>query len=130
MEERPFTTGSYREFLEGGRIMGNRCRGCGRVHLPPRQICSGCGGRDLEWMEIQGRGKLQAFTVIHVPPTRMRGRHPYAVGIVKFEEGPSISGLILDIRRGEGLEVGAEVEPLIAREDDGLRLCFRLVQAA
>lgn len=127
MEEKPFTTGSYNEYLEAGRIMGNRCRGCGEVHLPPRPICSRCGGRSLEWMEIRGRGTIQAYTVVYVPPARMKGREPYATGIVKLEEGPSISGRILDVKRGEEINIGAEVEAVIVREDDGVKLCFRIV---
>lgn len=127
MEEKPFTTSSYREFLESGKIMANRCRSCGNVHLPPRPICPRCGGRSLEWMEIRGRGTLQGFTVIHVPPTRLKGRQPYATGIVKLEEGPSISGLILDVKRGEDIDIGVEAEAIIVREGDGLKLCFRLV---
>lgn len=127
MEEKPFTTGSYREFLESGKIMANRCRSCGNVHLPPRPICPRCGGRSLEWMEIEGRGTLQAFTVVHAPPKRLRGREPYATGIVKLEGGPSISGLILDVKRGEDINIGVEVEAVIVREEDGVKLCFRLV---
>jgi uncharacterized OB-fold protein len=125
--EKPFTTDSYREFLESGKIMASRCMGCGKLHLPPRPICSKCGGRSMEWVEIRGRGTLEAFTVIHVPPKRMKGRHPYATGIVRLEEGPRISGLILDIKRGEDVQIGAAVEAFIVREEDGAKLCFRLV---
>jgi uncharacterized OB-fold protein len=125
--EKPFTTDSYREFLESGKIMASRCRGCGELHLPPRPICSKCGGRSMEWVEIGGRGTLEAFTVIHVPPKRMKGRHPYATGIVRLEEGPRISGLIPDIKRGEDVRIGAAVEAFIVREEGGAKICFRLV---
>lgn len=127
MSLRELTVRAFNDFLAEGRIMGSRCRGCGAISLPPRPICHRCGGRDLEWTELEGRGTVQAYTVIHIPLTRMRGRHPYACGIVKLDEGPSISGLILRVSEGERITVGSRVEAEFIKEGERTALCFRPV---
>jgi len=92
----------YEEALKRGRMLGLRCRECGAVTCPPMAVCRKCGGRELEGMEMSGRGELMTFTVIRVPPEGMQG--PYAVGLVKTEEGPWVMGR-LELPEGAGQEV-------------------------
>ena len=47
--------------LERGAAMATRCRGCGRTWFAPRLACP-CGGRELAWVELTGRGTLVALT--------------------------------------------------------------------
>ncbi len=56
----------------------------------------------MEWVEIKGKGKLAAFTVITVPPVKMTALgygkdNPYCTGIVELEEGPKISARIIGV---------------------------------
>lgn len=122
-EVRPFTPGSYQSFLEEGRLMGSRCTRCGAVFLPPRPLCPGCGCREMEWRELRGEGVVGAFTVIHVPPTSMVGRAPYAIGLVKLDEGPTLTA-----RMSEGEEevrVGTRVVAEFKKEGDKTVLFFK-----
>jgi len=127
MSESEFTVEAFRDFLVEGRIMGSRCKGCGAISLPPRPICTQCGGQDLEWVELEGKGTVRAYTVIHVPLTRMRDRCPYACGVVEFDEGPRISGLILGVSEDEEMAVGSRVEVEFVKEGERTALYFRLV---
>ena len=73
--------------------MGSRCQSCGALHLPPRALCPACYGDEMEWEQISGKGKLVAFTTVHIAPTAMieagYGReNPYCAGIVQLDEGP------------------------------------------
>jgi uncharacterized OB-fold protein len=122
-----FTSKAYFDFFGEGRIMGSRCRACGDASLPPRLVCKECGSVDLEWEEFEGRGEVRAFSVINVPLSRMEGRSPYAVGVVRLDDGPSISGLILDVKEGDELSVGSRVEAEYVKEGEKTALCFRLV---
>jgi len=127
MDGMEFTVKAFHDFLAEGRIMGSRCRGCGAVSLPPRPVCPECGGRGLEWTELEGRGTIQAYTVIHVPLTRMKDRCPYACGVVELDAGPRISGLILGVSEGEKIGVGSRVEAEFVKEGARTVLCFRPV---
>lgn len=125
MSEREFSVKSFNDFISEGRIMGSRCKGCGAISLPPRPICSKCGGSDPEWMELEGRGTIQTYTVIHVPLTRMKDRCPYISGIVKLDAGPSVSGLIIGVSEGEKIKIGSRVEAEFGKEDERAKLYFR-----
>ena len=123
-----FTAKAYFDFIGEGRIMGSRCGACGDVSLPPRPVCKECGSVELEWEEFEGRGEVRAFSVINIPLSRMEGRCPYAVGVVRLDEGPSVSGLILDVKDGGELSVGSRVEAEYVKEEEKTALCFRLVR--
>jgi uncharacterized OB-fold protein len=64
-------------------------------------------------MELTGKGKLVAFTSIHIAPTFMveQGfdqQNPYCCGIVETEEGAKISARILgvDAQNPETIRIG------------------------
>jgi len=78
--------------LKEGKIMGLRCSGCGTVQFPPQGLCPDCGGSDLLWVPMSGRGKLLSASV---GPHRMM-KIEFLQGTVKLQEGPLVSGMLLD----------------------------------
>ena len=113
MKEIPFTIASFDSFLKEKRLMASRCQECSALWLPPRPICLTCKGHEMEWVELSGRGKLVAFTVIGVGPMPMilagyNRDNPYCAGIVEVEEGPRISAQILgvDVAHPENIKIG------------------------
>ena len=121
-----YTAKAYFDFIEEGRIMGSRCGACGDVSLPPRPVCKECGSVEMRWEELGGGGEVRAYTVINIPLSRMEDRSPYAVGVMKLDDGPSVSGLILGVTSGDELSVGSRVEAEYVKEGEKTRLCFRL----
>jgi hypothetical protein len=73
--------------LEGGRLTTTRCRSCGHLTFPPKVLCPGCWGRDLEWVDLRGRGRLASFTEVCVAPSYFQAEAPYVLGLVDLEEG-------------------------------------------
>ena len=113
MQQRPFTAASFSSFLSEKKLMASRCPSCDTFHLPPRAICPNCHGRQMEWVEMTGKGKLSAFTAVHVAPTFMieegYGRdNPYCTGVVELEEGVRISARILgvDAKHAKEIQIG------------------------
>lgn len=113
MEERPISIISFNQFLNEERLMGSRCKKCGSIYLPPRPICINCYNSDMEWVEMKGKGKLAAFTCIHVGPPWMveQGydrKHPYCSGVVELEEGVKIDARIeeVDANKPETISIG------------------------
>ncbi|MCX6649485.1 MAG: Zn-ribbon domain-containing OB-fold protein [Candidatus Bathyarchaeota archaeon] len=119
-----FTTKVFNGYVAQGKLMGNRCKSCGEYHIPPRQICSKCGSQQLEWHEFKGEGVLEAVTLNRAPSTPFRGRGPYAVGIVRLDEGPSISGL-LAIENPENIVVGIRVKFAAVKDGEKTILAFK-----
>jgi len=81
----------------------------------------------MAWKDVSGEGVIQAFTVVHVPLSSMVGRSPYAVAVVKLDDGPNVSGIVLDVVEGAQLSVGARVVAELVKEGETTSLCFKLV---
>ena len=106
----PFTAASFEKYIAEGKLMGSRCMACGGMYIPPRAICPACQSEALEWVEVSGKGRLAAFTVIYSGPAFMveQGfdrKHPYVSGIVTLEEGPRISARITGVDPASPAEI-------------------------
>ena len=113
MEERPFSDISYQQFLNEEKLMGSKCKKCGALYTPPRPICVKCKGYEMEWVEMKGKGKLSAFTVVTVGPPWMvklgyDRKNPYCSGVVTLEEGTRVVARIEDVDASnpESIKVG------------------------
>ena len=84
----------FYRFIDEGKLMAAKCNKCGEILLPPRPICNKCYSKDLNWVELKRRGKLLTYTIIHVAPKQFETLAPYAVGIVKLDDGPQLLGMI------------------------------------
>jgi uncharacterized OB-fold protein len=105
----PFTIEQFYKYLAQGKLMAGKCQKCGKIHLPPRPLCDNCFGQEFTWTEIQGKGKLVTFTVIHIAPTQFQALAPYAVGIVQLENGAKIPGMITGVPH-EQLRIGMRLQ--------------------
>ena len=131
--EMEFTSTSFYQALRDERLMGTRCKGCGAVYLPPRQVCFQCRSVELGWVSLTGEGKLTSFTTIAVGTNTMisqgydRNRH-YCCGIVELYEGPRVCALIvgLDTQRPDSIQIGTAVSiEFPDGEDKPASLAFR-----
>ncbi len=104
---------SYNRFIAEEKLTAARCRNCGARWVPPRPICIACYSSNLEWIEVNGSGRLAAFTCIHIPPSSMAAqgygrKHPYCVGIVELDDGGRVDARIegVDATHPESIEIG------------------------
>ena len=91
------------------RLEGAVCVDCGAKFFPPREVCSECKSRNLKLHEFSGRGELYSFTTLYQAPLGFEGGVPYAVGMVKLDEGPMIEAQLTDVNPGD-LKIGLRVE--------------------
>jgi len=113
------TVQNFYNYCAERKLMGTKCMKCGAIICPPRTICPKCLKDKFEWIEFKGRGKLLTYTIIHFPPTQFQALAPYAVGIVKLEEGPQLSGMIKNVKVEEiriGMPLQVDYETAIPKE--------------
>jgi uncharacterized OB-fold protein len=103
------TVENFYKYCGQRKLMGVKCKGCGEVLWPPRGICPKCFSYKVEWTEFKGKGKLLTYTIIHFPPSQFVAFAPYAVGILKLEEGPQLPGMIKNLKL-EDLRIGMNLE--------------------
>ena len=80
-QTQPFTVEQFYKHVLEGKLLGAKCRRCGKVHLPPRPLCNECFSKEFDWVELPPYGTLLTYTVIHVAPPQFQAMAPYTVGI-------------------------------------------------
>ncbi len=121
-----FTAVEFRENFVDKRLMGSRCSTCGEIYVPPRPVCVACLTDGMEWVEVEGKGKLVAYTVIYIAPTAMLEagygfKKPYCTGIVELENGERISAQIIgvDVAHPESIEIGMPLTMTFVERGEG-----------
>ncbi len=126
MDNRNFTHTVFQQYLAESRLMGVRCQSCGAIYIPPRPICPACYADAMEWVELSGEGTLTGFTSIYTGLSAMiragySRENPYCTGVVRLQEGPSISGQILDVdlAHPETIHIGTPVKVAFVDRGEG-----------
>jgi uncharacterized OB-fold protein len=119
--ERVITLKSFFEEARAGRLTGIKCGHCGELAIPPKEFCPGCQQRAWTPVPLGGRGTVVSFTVIRVPPRGAPAPAPYAVAVVKLDEGVSLLGRLVDFPL-ESLKAGLPVKfrPLLAEQQTAI----------
>lgn len=74
-----------------GELVIPRCAGCARYVWYPEERCPGCGGGDLPWEAVSGRGTLFSWALVERALFKpFRGKEPYVTGLVALEEDPAV----------------------------------------
>lgn len=95
-------------------LIGTKCKTCSKPFFPPRSLCPSCRRRgEIEEFQFSGRGTVESFTIIRVAPKGFESQTPYAVGIIKLDEGPKMSGQI--VGNPENVEMGKNVRPVFRK---------------
>lgn len=108
-EQAAFTIEQFYNHVNRGKLLGGRCRKCGKLNLPPRPICDACFSKEIEWTAVSTKGRLLTYTVIYIAPTQFQSMVPYAVGIVELQGGLKIPGMIRGVALEE-IKVGMDLK--------------------
>ena len=114
-------TGSkfFVELRDNKRIMGIRCPQCNRVYVPPRSTCVHCFAKLDEWIELDGRGTLESYTIVHYPLPVHPLSPPFAYGIIKLDGADTGLTHFLGEFEPEELEIGMRVKPVFKEKREG-----------
>ena len=116
----------WREIPQRYRYEAAKCDTCGMVHFPPRLVCRGCRGTTFTKTTLAPEGAVETFTIIRVPPTGFTAEAPYAVGIVKLDDGVKVTAQIVDADL-ETLAIGQRVRiefRRVQKEGEAGILCY------
>jgi uncharacterized OB-fold protein len=92
----------FRAALSRGELVVQKCEHCGRLNMYPRHACPFCQSQSLGWQRVSGRGKLMSYTVLRFgAPEGFEDDLPYAIGIVKLDEGVQLLGRLVADPDGE-----------------------------
>ena len=80
-------TANYWKGLKENKFLTTKCKDCGELFFPPRIICPKCLSKNLEWVELSGRGKLYSWTEAFEERMSLFFDIPYIIGLIDLEEG-------------------------------------------
>jgi uncharacterized OB-fold protein len=89
------------------KIVGYRCKNCGKVYYPKHSRCFKCKSKDFEEIELGNICTLLTYTKLYAIP-RGIDKVPLVLGIVEFENGVRMLGQITT----EKVEIGMKLRPI------------------
>ena len=116
------------EFLAEGRLVGSRCRSCGRQSFPPRADCAACLGAEFEFVEVEPRGHLLTFTRIAAAPAGFEELAPYTLGVLELTDGGRLLAWLGESIDPENVEIGMPllIVPHLVESHQGARVLYTL----
>ena len=73
------------ELRDRKKIYGLRCPTCGKVYVPPHDLCDACYVEMTEWVALTGTGTLKSYCIIHKETPNQPLQPPYAVGAIRLD---------------------------------------------
>jgi len=100
----------FKELKENGRIMGAKCKKCGKVYVPPKLYCEECFEKIEEWIDVGTKGKIYTYTVVYLDEHGRKLEKPVIYALIKFNR--AFGGLIHKIGevKPEEVKIGMLVE--------------------
>ncbi len=77
-------TNDFIDYLENGKVMGTRCKDCGRTYFPPRSDCYRCLPGEMEWFQVSGTGKLVTYSKLEYAPIGFQEDVPYCIALLDY----------------------------------------------
>ncbi|MFO7872110.1 MAG: Zn-ribbon domain-containing OB-fold protein [Candidatus Undinarchaeales archaeon] len=109
----------WREQPQRYNLWGTKCRDCGKIHFPPREICPECQSTKLDKEQLGKNGKIVTYTVIRVAPEGFEKEVPYIIAIIEMKGGSRLTAQVVDADP-EDIEIGKKVEAVFRRiSEDG-----------
>lgn len=102
-----------------GRLLIQRCSGCGTEFFYPRAVCPSCRSDDIAWQENGGEGTIVSFSLVHKGlPQVFLPQAPIVLAEIRLDSGATMIARVASSRQTEvaiGDRVGL-VDPSCARD--------------
>ena len=109
--------------LEEGKLLIQKCGGCGALRNPPSPSCPHCRSFEWEAVPLGGSGRVHSYTVHYHPP--LPGfETPHPVAIATMAEGVRLMGA-MDETPPETMAIDLLVEIEFLRRGDVAAFRFR-----
>ncbi|MDB5448265.1 MAG: hypothetical protein JWQ97_3582 [Phenylobacterium sp.] len=122
----PQPTPETQHFWDGtraGELRLQRCDACRKTYFPPRPFCPKCASRAVSMVRASGRATLHSYVINERPAPGFTA--PYAIAVVKLEEGPRMMTNIVDCpQTPEALVLDMPLEVVFQPMSEAITLPF------
>jgi uncharacterized OB-fold protein len=102
-------TNDFIAYLEDGKVMGTRCKECGKAYFPPRSDCYQCLPGEMDWFEVSGTGKLVTYSKLEYAPIGFQEDVPYCIALLDYGDYKVFGRIDRDLAHDE-IEVGMDMK--------------------
>jgi uncharacterized OB-fold protein len=106
------------KYLEDNKVMGTRCKDCGKAFFPPRADCHQCLTSNMEWFEVKGKGKLLTYSKLEYAPVGFEGDLPYRIALLDYGDYKVFGRISGNLPEGE-IKPGMEMQTVVNRLPNG-----------
>ena len=117
----------FEKFFKGlreGKILANKCYLCGRLQLPPTNVCGRCHVEiGEEWVELSHKGNVISYSFV-VDPIYDSGTGdmrevPYTIASIVLDGGPDVAFFHkLEEKDPQKVTMGMRVEAVFKPEEE------------
>ena len=111
------------ELRDNKKILGSKCPQCGRVYLPPRQVCGRCFKKMDKFAEVSSRGTIDSFTVVYFSfiDSETGEKQPVPYGFARIMLDGAYSGFLhfLEESNLDKIKIGLRVEAVFKEKRTG-----------
>ena len=110
----------FNEIKENAKIMGTKCRKCGKIYVPPKIYCEECFEKIEDWVEVGNKGTVYTYTIAYLDEHGEKLEKPVVYAFIKFKN--AFGGLIHKLGEVEpenvriGMPVEAVFKPTVERK--------------
>lgn len=103
--------GRYFAELKKGRIVGTKCKRCGRILLPARYFCEWCWRPTDEWVYLEDTGTVNTFSICYTDWLARRIKEPELPAMIEVDGsgGVAIMGKLGEVEPKE-IRIGMRVK--------------------
>ncbi len=109
----------WREIPGRYNLKGTKCTNCGTIYFPRRDFCPKCrraGIGKIEEYAIERKGEVYSFSIVYDAPAANNLIKPYAVVLVKTDDGVMVTGQLVDVNLDD-VKIGLRVRAVLRKLD-------------
>ena len=99
---------AFWDAADEGRLVAQRCGGCGRLRHPPRPMCPECNSLDVEVATLSGRGVVYSYALLH-HPQHPAFEYPVLAALIDLDEGIRIVSNVVGVEPDQ-IRIGDPVQ--------------------
>jgi len=104
------------EIRDNKQFYGIKCPKCGKVYVPPREVCGPCFTKMTEWVKVADEGKLYSYTILRFafldPETGKQKPVPYGYAFITLDGADTAFQHFVEITDESKVKVGARVKAI------------------
>ncbi len=116
------------ELMNNKKLLGTRCRKCGKTWMPPRVNCSECY-EHTDWIEMKQTGMINVSTIVWYTTSAFIKAIPYGIGFIKLDGADTalLQGIFSENLVPSKLKKGRRVRAVFSKEREGKMTDFFFV---